>query len=228
MRSHHSKNVPGFGIIFDLDGTLIDSSRDIISAIEKACEIQAIKIREVNFAKLIGPPLEDLAATLIGNTDKSAQTRFVKTFKRVYDSSGFRRTKLYPGIRSSLRRIRKAGELMFVATNKRYVPTTLILKKLKLGFFDDSLSADRLRGRKLSKVQMIKWLQSKWGFSKGCYVGDAPSDIVAARESGLVSIAVTYGYGTLKALLREKPDFIVDNPREIVDLVRGLRTGDAQ
>ena len=122
-------------LLFDLDGTLIDSSAGILGSFERVLAMHGLAPAEPLTAALIGPPL---AVTLrqvsgLGETgDDALLGRLVEAFKADYDSEGYRATTAFPGVADGLAQLAGAGSRLFILTNKRLLPSRRILDALGL------------------------------------------------------------------------------------------------
>lgn len=220
-------------LIFDLDGTLVDTSRDITNAINHAVAPFGVKPLSIETAKsMVGSGISKLLGELIdpgikeqGTTKKNvnkadAQHSSEKAIERFLDHySGhlLDNTKPYPKVKetlSELRRYKKA-----VISNKREILCRQVLKGLNLSiFFDIILGSDSVSEKKPSPIPVFEVLK-RLGISKNETVmtGDSNFDIEAGRAAGIKTIAVTYGYRS-KELLKDA-DFMIDSFEELLPLL---------
>ena len=199
-------------IIFDLDGTLVESSRDIIESLHCAyddCNINISPITE----DFIGPPLEDMVKNITPHLSDIAQENILKRFRYHYDSSLQKNTILYNGLDNILDQIKENGINIFIATYKPLNPTEKIVNNLQLDFILDIYAPDKIEGKLLNKSEMIADLINKWNLDRNftVMVGDSPSDIIAAQSNNIKSLAVLYGYGNRDDLLNSNPNFVIKN-----------------
>ena len=117
-------------VIFDLDGTLINSSESILASISRAFDESNQVLRYPLTNKVIGPPLKETLSYLSGTEDPSTLKLLSDRFKKNYDEIGFLQTKVYPGISAMLSKLMRHNIYMYVVTNKRIVPTLKILDHL--------------------------------------------------------------------------------------------------
>ena len=118
-------------IIFDLDGTLIDSRAAILDAFGKALAARGIEPRIPWSAVRIGPPLTETLRELIGDRDETLLDALAEQFKAHYDTSGYRASEVFAGVQELLDALTATGAHCFLATNKRIAPTRLILSHLQ-------------------------------------------------------------------------------------------------
>jgi phosphoglycolate phosphatase-like HAD superfamily hydrolase len=110
-----------------------------------------------------------------------------------------------------------------VATNKLLLPTRRILEKLEiLARFSDCVGPDAVSyEKKVAKREMISYLAAKWRMraDETCVVGDSAADVQAARDNGLISVAILSGYGDAEEIRRSRPAYMVENLRELQALL---------
>ena len=206
---------------FDLDGTLADTDRDIREAWKAALADMRISCPSFDRDFVAGPPIEEMARILFPDAytpELGAELR--RRFGEHYDNDGFPYTVEYPGIIERVKALKSAGATVVVATNKRYVGAKLIAKKF--GWFDifdgiyagDMYRYDPAIGQ-LKKSGLLALLMEKYGFGAAecTIVGDTKSDFLAARDNGIESVGVTWGYGTEEELALA--DRVVASPSDI-------------
>ena len=114
-------------VIFDLDGTLIDSSPSILAGLEISIKKYGLLPAFPLESHLVGPPLKDTLRKLVGNQADIDLNLLVSEFKAYYDTSGFKESIIYPGIQDLLFQLYKANISLYLATNKRLDPTLKII-----------------------------------------------------------------------------------------------------
>jgi phosphoglycolate phosphatase len=186
-------------ILFDLDGTLIDSSRSILEGFVAALAAHgAAPVVPVD-SRLIGPPLPEALRILSGETDPARLTAIARSFTDYYDTEGFKASDAYAGVADMLRTLKAAGASLHIATNKRFEPTRRIVDWLGWGdLFDEVYAIDKLPGARFAnKAAMIAHLMSaaRVPAAEAQYVGDRDEDRVAATANQLPFVLVTWGYG---------------------------------
>ncbi|MBM3392071.1 MAG: HAD family hydrolase [Betaproteobacteria bacterium] len=213
-------------ILFDLDGTLIDSSPGILASFARVLAAHGLKPAVPLEASLIGPPL---AVTLrqvsgLGDTgDEALLARLVEAFKADYDSAGYLTTEVFPGVAAGLAALATGGARLFVVTNKRLVPTRRILEALGLArYFSGIHTRDETDPPAPSKSAVTRRVIARYGIdaARACFVGDSDEDAAAARENGLAFIHAAYGYGA--AGIAERPAAVLDGFDELPGLVDRL------
>lgn len=187
-------------ILFDLDGTLIDSAPAILASFREAfAQTGVAPVRTVD-ESVIGPPLTETLQLLAGSDDPALIARLAEAFKASYDSEGYKATAAYAGVGDLLQTLAGAGLRLSIATNKRIHPTRLILEHLGwLDHFAHIYALDLFTPRLPDKAAMIGRLLADQAIPKtqAIYIGDRSEDGESADANGLPFIAVTWGYGSL-------------------------------
>lgn len=184
-------------LIFDLDGTLIDSSASILAGFAAALDDLKIAPKLPLTATVIGPPLRETLANLTGSSDAGLLDSLTSSFKNYYDTEGYKATTVFSGVDEMLKQMHAAGAALHIATNKRLLPTHLILKHLGWGdLFASVYALDARSPAFASKAAMIAGLMQDQGIAhlSAAYVGDRPEDGLAADANGLPFYAAEWGY----------------------------------
>lgn len=185
-------------IIFDLDGTLVDSSFGILASLETAFRLAEVDPVQPFHPSLIGPTLRETVALLAPRQSISKVDQIIATFKSSYDSSGYLATKVYPGVSTMLSALKSSGFRLHIATNKRASPTRLILSCLRWNdFFESVYSPDSVLPPSVSKAQLISIQLDRECLSchQALYVGDRLEDWHSAQANGLCFAWAHWGFG---------------------------------
>lgn len=186
------------GIIFDLDGTLIDSRNGIIESFNYAYERVFKKHPRFKISDLIGPPLDEILNN-IENPSINQEKEFLIEFKNHYDHKGYKKSFLYDGVIESLNQLKSKKMKLYIATNKRLKPTLLILKLLNLqNFFEEVICSDSYE-KKISKIKMLELIYQKQNhnITKFFMIGDTIHDFEASKKNQIEFIFAEYGYGKI-------------------------------
>lgn len=188
-------------LIFDLDGTLIDSAPDLRTACNKVLVHHGrreISLDEV--MKFIGngaPKLIERAFRATGDEVSGDEVQtLTQEFLAFYTGHEADETRPYPGVMETLQKLKDAGYRMALCTNKPKAPTVNLMDELGMSdFFEVVLGGDELE-RKKPDPQMIHHVVQEMGVEVGdaVMIGDSPNDIDAAKNAGMKNIAVSYGY----------------------------------
>ena len=196
-------------ILFDLDGTLIDSAPAILASFREAfAQTGVVPVRVIDDS-IIGPPLKETLQLLAGSQEAGLIGQLEAAFKASYDSEGYKATAAYAGVGDLLAALAGAGLTLSIATNKRIYPTRLILQHLGwLDHFAHIYALDLFTPRLPNKAAMIARLLADQQIpqDQAIYIGDRSEDGESADANGLPFIAVTWGYGSLTAA-EMRPDW---------------------
>lgn len=179
-------------IIFDLDGTLIDSKEGILWTLAKVLNKHGVTPLVTLNHQIIGPPLKDMLELVSGRPSNDLTT-LIEDFKNLYDLEGVLQTKSYADISEMLMRL-KVGHKLFVATNKRIEPTTKIINFFRWNFFEDVVGINSNPGAK-TKDDLLKLLLDKHELpiNETIYIGDTLGDVVSAKNVGLRFLHAGWG-----------------------------------
>jgi phosphoglycolate phosphatase len=205
-------------LIFDLDGTLVDSAQGVINAVKKTLEINQIK-PIVNLRKeLIGPPLEILLSEIAGISDKQILDKLKTSFTNLYDNVYVNKIKAYDGIQLILEELKLKNHKLYVATNKRTIPTLKIINKLSWdNMFDDLYSLDKFTPSKINKAELLKELikANNLNISDVIYIGDKFDDQIAAQQNNIKFLAAAWGYDSWN----RDEKVVLQNPSQIHEFI---------
>lgn len=189
---------PISALIFDLDGTLIDSSRSILAAFTAVLDEKKLTSRVPLDHTLIGPPLTATLKRISGLENAAEIDQLVTAFKAHYDSSGYRDSDPITGTDTLLAELKRRGHPLYIVTNKRRHPTFLILAYLGWNpFFEDVRTLDSASPPYPSKAAALSALILDHGLkpAQSAYIGDTPEDADAAKLNGVPFFQVAWGYG---------------------------------
>lgn len=190
-------------IIFDLDGTLIDSAEAILESLRIAfINTGNVPIVELD-SSLIGPPLFETIVKLLGTNDSDKISPIINEFKIYYDERGFKQSSYFVGIPELLDELKKKKHNLYIATNKRLIPTEKIIDFLDWkNFFSEVYTLDKFNPNLKSKTELItKILKlNKLDLDDTLYVGDRNEDATAAKLNGLSFMLAIWGYEKKKII----------------------------
>lgn len=207
-------------IIFDLDGTLLDSLADLADSVNHVLTTKGYPRRTYDEIKsFIGNGVWDLILhSLPNNADEKEIEQCLELFKSHYSRNVNVKTQPYEGIYPLLQELKKRNIKMAIVSNKLDPDVQVLLKD----FFADYVQiaiGDRPDIRKKpapdSIHEVLKRLGSK--SEKTLYIGDTEVDIETAKNAGLFPISVTWGFRSEKDLLAHGAMHIVHHPKEILD-----------
>ena len=182
--------------IFDFDGTLVHSEAAITQCFQRITQKLAPHRLDVAKNVLIGPPLRQTLAEILGDPEHPLIDEFVSAFIEMHDDDVLNHTTPYPSAHETLTHLYNQGQKMAIATNKRLAPTIKILEHLHWEQFFTSVECSDSEAVMRDKPQMIEGIIQKDNDFKGAYfVGDTVGDGLSANSSKLAFIKASYGYG---------------------------------
>lgn len=207
----------GFDLcIFDLDGTLIDTRMDITAAVNDMLSHYNLGTKSVDeVTDYVGDGIKKLVERCIKDS-RVEMMRAVSVFETAYSSRLLETTRPYPGIYEALDQLE--GKSKAVLTNKSYVFTKTITDGLNLSrYFDLIVGGDTLDVKKPSP-EGIEYIINQSGIKKekAVMIGDGKNDIMTAKNAGIASIYVNYGFSKRSGDLH--PNFIINDPLELLDI----------
>lgn len=222
-------------VAFDLDGTLVDTAPDLAAAANMMLTLLGSPpLPELHIPALIGDGIDRFVAKVLLQSrdgtapDSALLASAAALFRDLYRQHLFQRSRVYPGVMETLRTLESAGVLSCCITNKE---STFAVPLLEAAGISEPLAfalcADRAEDRKPSPTLLLRAC-ARLGLKppRMLYVGDARSDIVAARAAGCRVVAVDYGYHRDLPLVDPQPDGIVSNLTELISLQVRPRTGE--
>ena len=211
-------------LIFDLDGTLIDSKLDLahaVNAMRKHMGMSALDHERVYSYVGNGAPV--LIRRAMGEQASEGEVQeALEFFLEYYREHYLDYTTLYPGVRGSLDRLREAGKRMAVLTNKPVGISRAIVDGLKVGgHFFQVYGGNSFDLKKPNPVGVEALMREAGVTLEGTLmIGDSGVDIQTARNAGVASCGVTYGFQP-ETLADPAPDKLVDRMEEMVEWVLG-------
>jgi phosphoglycolate phosphatase len=185
-------------ILFDLDGTLIDSAPSILTALSHVFKLNDLQPLKQLTSDVIGPPLMQTLIMLSGVSDEKKILQMIGQFKEYYDVEACLLSQPFEGVDEGLKKLVKANFGLHISTNKRLIPTRKILKYLGWdNFFTSVYTLDKNEVPFKSKSEMINRQLKDFVLSvdQVIYVGDRVEDMVAAQKNQINFVGVSWGYG---------------------------------
>ena len=212
-------------IIFDLDGTLINTIDDLGQACNyalSACGFPTHKIED--YPRLVGNGINKLIERALPEEHRNEATvlRVREYFVPFYDEHNCDLTRPYDGIPKLLQTLKAAGHTLAVASNKYQAATEKIVAQLFPGVFDVVLGEREGIPRKPDPqivYDILSTLNTQLSTTNCLYIGDSLVDAATARAANLPFVACTWGFCTKEQLLTVTPDHMVDHPLDILTLI---------
>ena len=209
-------------LLFDLDGTLTDPAEGITNSVAYALNKFGIVVADKRtLYKFIGPPLVDAFAEYYGfsKEDSEKATAFYRETFRV---KGLYENRAYDGVPEMLEELNHKGRKLIIATSKPEEFTMKILKHFDLLKYFDFVAAATFDATRNSKDKVIAYALENLGIkdrSEVVMIGDRHHDIDGAKDNGIDSIGVLWGFGSREELETAGVTHIAENIREILKYV---------
>jgi phosphoglycolate phosphatase len=209
-------------LIFDLDGTLIDSKLDLVHSVNAARGLMNLPpISEGLVSSYVGNGAPVLMRRALGREASEADVqRGLEFFLKYYRAHMLDNTRLYPGVRDALDRLREAGEKMAVLTNKPVRFSRSLVEGLGLaGHFFQVYGGNSFEQKKPDPIGIERLLtESGAPRERTIMVGDSGVDVQTARNAKVQACGVSYGFQP-EAFVEYPPDLLVNDMGELVDYV---------
>ncbi|WDU48303.1 HAD-IA family hydrolase [Taylorella equigenitalis] len=207
-------------VIFDWDGTLMDSTHNIVLAIQKTCADLNLPIPTSNQASwVIGLSIKEAARKVVPDITPAQAQDFAQRYSYHYLTQGSD-IKLFTGIPELLQSLKERGVLTAVATGKSRIGLDRALKQFGLEHnFDTTRTADQTAGKPnpLMLEEILDELMVRP--EQAIIIGDTSHDLLMARNAGIHSIGVAYGAHNRKELDDLRPNHVVDSVSELTRLL---------
>ena len=223
-------------ILLDLDGTLTDSSEGITKSVQYALEKMGITENDMAVLKrYIGPPLNESFTRFHGLSDEDS-LKAVAYYRERYADTGLYENKLFDGIKEFLAGLKKEGYIVALATCKPeiYVPT--ILKHFDIEQYFDVAGGRELEGGKrrhkddvieevISQIIKLKDIPATDIYdvkADAIMIGDRKDDVLGAKDAGIESIGLRYGFAEADELENAGADYILENVEDILPFLNQM------
>lgn len=216
-------------IIFDLDGTLIDSVPDLADSVNHTLKaINQDTFKEDIIRGWVGNGAQTLVKrALSGNTvidpniDNGLFEKSLKIFLDFYSKNVCIRTVAYEGVKETLHFLKKQGYILTIATNKPFDFVAPILKALDIDdLFEFYIGGDSLNKKKPDPYPLLYVCEKlNCKIEDSIMIGDSKNDILAAKSANMDSIGVTYGYNYGEDISTYEPNFVVEKFSKIEDIL---------
>jgi 2-phosphoglycolate phosphatase len=212
---------PPVAVLWDLDGTLLDSNLSIRATMNHVLAERALPaFTRAELDGLIGHPLRDILATK--SSDRAAVEAMAQRYRAVYSESGWATVRLHEGLEGLVQDLRRRGHLQAIVTSKGQEESEILMADLGLAsLFDAIVGDDDLRPLKPDPAPVLEACRRlRRGSGDAVMVGDTRFDIAAAKAAGARAIGVLWGNGSAESLREAGADTLVRDP---AGLARALR-----
>src|ERR1700721_2374605 len=186
-------------ILFDLDGTLLDSLPGIAFSVQEACRMVGLPEPKINLRSLLGPPIRTILSRAVAADDPALMDQLEQAFRTSYDNEGWRKTSCFDGAQATLGMMKAGGHRLFVVSNKpRQISLKILEREGLLPLFERIYTRDSRTPACTNKEMLRQFLSEYDVSSPACLmVGDTMGDATAPAAVGMGFVYMTHGYGEL-------------------------------
>jgi phosphoglycolate phosphatase len=211
-------------LLFDLDGTLVDSFPGISRSINRtlaAVEREPVPVPELR--QFVGQRLAVIFSTLLGAEDEALVDRAVTIYRPLFDEVGILDSRVFPGIPEALATLRDAGHSLRVVTVRSIGSANLVVRHFGLDRYVDAVHGPDRTQRSGDKADLVRAALEHAGADPRdtIMIGDRADDVRAARAHGVHAVAVRWGYGADDELRDAAPDYFVETIDDLVAYAAG-------
>ncbi len=205
-------------ILFDLDGTLLDTEEGVTKCVQYG--LRHIGIEEPDLKKLrkfIGPPLREQFMEVYGLTMQQAEAAVAKHRER-YAKYSTAESKLYPHVTETLRNLKKKGYILALASSKNESACVRLLRHFGIDGYFDLIGGAAEDGTVSQKADVLRMVMERLGNPNTedyILIGDTRYDALGARKVGMDCVGVTYGFGSREELEAAGVVAICENLKEV-------------
>lgn len=208
-------------VLFDLDGTISDSQRGILAALRHAFAVHGLPPMDAATERtILGPPFYESLPPLIG---KAPLVDVIAAYRGHYSTTMFD-TDLYAGVAELIATLAAGGTRLALATSKPEAYAVKIVEHLGVAHHFEVLGGDALDGSRGTKALVIADVLRRLGDpdrTAVIMVGDREHDVYGAREHGIETIGVRWGYGSPGELEGANPYAIAATASEVLTILHG-------
>ena len=210
-------------VLFDLDGTLTDPKEGITKSVAYALESYGIHVENLDsLCKFIGPPLRESFVKFYGFSEEEAEKAVAK-FREYFRPHGVYENKMFEGVDKLLENLVRCGKQVVLATSKPEVFAKVVLEHFDLAKYFTYIAGSDMAGLRDRKADVIAYALSELDIqdkAEAVMVGDREHDIIGAKENGLDSIGVLYGFGDRAEHEAAGADYIVETVEALGELLQ--------
>jgi phosphoglycolate phosphatase len=207
-------------VIFDLDGTLIDSRLDVTDAINHALvKLGHAALPRETLYRFMGDGIQRSIERILGAQASDLLEQAIQIYRSHYSRHLLDHTVLYPHVEETLAAF--GHKKKAVVSNKRQEPSVAILEGLRVSHhFDMILGGDQVQEKKPAPEAILRTLnQLEVAPKQAIMIGDSPEDTQAGRTAGLITCGVTYGFHPKERLLAARPDYLIDSLQQLQGII---------
>ncbi|MGE3275136.1 MAG: HAD hydrolase-like protein [Vicinamibacterales bacterium] len=220
-------------LLFDLDGTLTNSSTGIIRSVNHAFErLGHPEVSDADIRSLIGAPLAQIFQRVLGPLDGETIDRGVAAYRERFFEVGFRENEVYDGVPETLDDLLARGHRLQVVTAKPVASASRVLEHFGLAGYFEMVRGSAPDVHAFDKADLVRLALAEAGCPAGrtAMIGDRADDVRAGTANGVESVGVLWGYGLADELLAAGAAWLADAPADLIRVGEGASrpvTGEA-
>ena len=210
-------------ILFDVDGTLIDSAPGIINTLKEVFARMGVDTTNVNLRRYLGPPLRKSFGEHF--TDPALIEKATNLYRDSYAVKGSHECAVFPGVPQMLQTLKQAGFILCTATSKPTKVVTPILEEQGLAPYFDFIGGASMDESRDTKTEVVRYVltQPCVQGKRVLMVGDRNDDMRGAADCGLDAAGALYGYGSREELEPFGPVLLAESCEELTDKLLACR-----
>jgi phosphoglycolate phosphatase len=218
------------GVIFDLDGTLINSLEDLADSMNTVLSGSNYPVHNINtYKSFIGNGIRNLVRVALPESGRDEQT-IAECYSRmmeIYNNNCMNKTRPYNGIIDLLNKLKARNIRLCVFSNKADEFTKKIVQALMPGYFDIIMGLSTEAHKKPNPFGAIQ-ISRKLGISPEdfIYAGDTGIDMETAQNAGMAGVGVLWGFRTREELLNNGAKYLIDHPADLLNILDGIEKPD--
>lgn len=207
-------------VLFDLDGTIVNTNNLILNSFRHAFKthFENMDIKDEEIVKLFGEPLKKS----MEKYGKENVDKLIDIFHEYNESNHDELTESFQGVEDTLKRLKENGIKLAIVTSKRRVMVERSLNLFKLkDYFEVIITPEDTKIHKPFGEPALKACELlKVSPSQSLMVGDSHNDILCGKNAGNKTCLVKYTMLPLEELLKYSPDFVIDNMKDVLDIIK--------
>ncbi len=211
-------------IIFDADGTIWDSEKDVFLAFNHTLTNNGNKeVTKEEFQKLAGLDLGEMFKRILSKDKETLANEYVKKYREYYIDEGHYadETTLFENVKETLENLKKQGFYIAIASGKPKRILDKMVECFHLNEFELVLGTGESCFKPKPDPEVLNYIMNELNVSKkdAVMVGDTKADIMAGKNARIDTIAVTYGYENLEILEKSNPTYLIDDFKTLEEIV---------
>ena len=211
-------------IIFDADGTIWDSEKDVFLAFNHTLKNNGNKeITKEEFQKLAGLDLEEMFKRVLTKDEETLANEYVKKYREYYIDEGHYadETTLFENVKETLEKLKGQKFSMVIASGKPKRILDKMVEYFHLNEFELVLGTGESHFKPKPDPEILNYIMHHLNVSKeeAVMIGDTKADVMASKNAGIDTIAVTYGYEKIDILRNVKPTYMIDNFKTLEEVM---------